>query len=210
MTEQEIVDKVKAIMNEIGEEENLSLLSEDTVKIEEYIKSAIPDAVALVQLNSPVRCVNKKMGAVNSGNADSSGKCVVALPADYVTLIAIKLSEWKRACVTAYAMSSEEYKRQCNPYTKAGSNKPVCVLGYSNTGAKELWLYSVKESGNFNVELFVYESKYDSTQGLDLENNDPIAISVCYMTASLVYSYFENKPTADEMKAVALSYIPQN
>lgn len=61
MTEQEIISKVKAILNEIGEEETLSLLSEDTVKIEEYIKVVIPDAVSLVQMNSPVRCVNKKM-----------------------------------------------------------------------------------------------------------------------------------------------------
>ena len=30
-------------MNEIGEEENLSLLSEDTVKLAEYIESVIPD-----------------------------------------------------------------------------------------------------------------------------------------------------------------------
>lgn len=48
MTEQEIISKVKAILNEIGEEETLSLLSEDTVKIEEYIKAVIPDAVSLV------------------------------------------------------------------------------------------------------------------------------------------------------------------
>ena len=51
MTEQEIISKVKAILNEIGEEETLSLLSEDTVKIEEYIKAVIPDAVSLVQMN---------------------------------------------------------------------------------------------------------------------------------------------------------------
>ncbi len=210
MTAQEIVDKVKAIMNEIGEEENLTLLSEDTVKIEEYIKSAIPDAVGLVQLNSPVRCVNKKIGTSAAGTADSSGKCVVALPSDYVSLIAVKLAGWRRACVTAFAMNSEEYRRQCNPYTKAGSHKPVCVLGYGSTGAKELWLYSIEAGGSFNVELFAYEAKYDSSEGIDLESNDPIALAVCYMAASLVYSYFENKQTADEMKAIALSYIPQS
>ena len=36
----EIISKVKAIMNEIGEEEtNSSLLDEDTIKIDQYIES---------------------------------------------------------------------------------------------------------------------------------------------------------------------------
>ena len=39
MTETEIISKVRAIMNEIGEEASLSLLSEDTVKMDEYIKA---------------------------------------------------------------------------------------------------------------------------------------------------------------------------
>lgn len=209
MTEQEIVSKVKAIMNEIGEEENLSLLSEDTVKIEEYIKSAIPDAVSVVQLNSPVRCVNKKVVQGKTGTADTEGRCTVELPDDYVSLIAIKLSQWRRACIVAFSMNSEEYKRQCNSYTKAGINKPVCVLGYNATGTKELWLYSVPKGAEFTVDLFAYEARYNSADGIDLESNDPLAIAVCYMTASLVYSYFENKQTSDEMKSIAISYIPQ-
>lgn len=48
MTKQGIIDKTRAIMNEIGEEENLSLLSEDTVKAAEYIESVIPDAINLI------------------------------------------------------------------------------------------------------------------------------------------------------------------
>ena len=63
MTEQEIIKKVRVIMNEAGEEAKLSLLSEDTVNLDEYIKSSIPDAVNIVIANSPVRCVNKKQSA---------------------------------------------------------------------------------------------------------------------------------------------------
>ena len=84
MTEQEIISKVKAILNEIGEEETLSLLSEDTVKIEEYIKAVIPDAVSLVQMNSPVRCVNKKNGVSSDAivTSDSEGKCLCLFDCD--------------------------------------------------------------------------------------------------------------------------------
>ena len=48
MIETEIISKVRSIMNEIGDEDSLTLLSEDTVKLDEYIKSVIPDAVNIV------------------------------------------------------------------------------------------------------------------------------------------------------------------
>ena len=41
MTVQEITTKVRAIMNEAGSEETFSLLSEDTVKLSEYIENVI-------------------------------------------------------------------------------------------------------------------------------------------------------------------------
>ena len=53
ITKDEIVAKVKAIMNEIGEETNASLLDEDTIKIDQYIEECIGDALSLVILNSP-------------------------------------------------------------------------------------------------------------------------------------------------------------
>lgn len=208
MTEREIIDKTRAILNEIGEEANLALLSEDTVKIEEYITSVIPEAVNLVQINSPVRCVNRKSGVTSaeiSSNAD--GRCSVALPVDYVSLIAVKLQSWKRSCVKAFDMYSEEYKCQCNSYTRAGAYRPICVLGYSTNGSRELWMYSISPSSKTTFEMFVYEAKY--SDGLDLDVNDPLASAVCYMAASLVYSIFENKDSSQEMRAIALNLIPK-
>lgn len=208
MTEQEIINKVKAILNEIGEEENFSLLSEDTVKIEEYIKASIPDAVSLVQMNSPVRCVNKKNGVTSTLTVkDDEGRGSVAVPDDFVSLIAIRLSHWKRTCITAFDMDSEEYRRQCNPYTKVGCYNPVCIMEYDNSGNRVLMLYSAKEG--VTLDMFVYEARYKSGESLDVGSNEPIAQAICYMVASLVYSIFENKETAQEMRSIAVSFIPK-
>ena len=60
MTAQDITTKVRAIMNEAGAEETLTLLSEDTVKLDTYIESVIPDASNLILSVSPVRYINTK------------------------------------------------------------------------------------------------------------------------------------------------------
>ena len=56
-------------MNEIGEEENLSLLSEDTVKLAEYIESVIPDAINLIAQDE-----NVSIALLNTGNMTSGGR----------------------------------------------------------------------------------------------------------------------------------------
>lgn len=208
MTQDQIITKVRSIMNEAGADETLSLLSEDTVKLDEYIKSCIPDAVNLVVINSPFRCVNKKAYTPAQIHNNGDGTGYVDLPTDYISLIAFKMTAWKKTVVKAAPANSLVYAAQCNPVTRAGKNKPVCVINYVS-GDRVLEYYSIGISDTPAVSLFLYEAKYDSTAGLNLEENDPIAIAVCYMCASLVYSIFENSNTAKEMKLNALSLIPQ-
>lgn len=49
MTETEIIAKVRTLMNESGGEDAGELLTDDTLKLDDYIVSVIPDAVALAQ-----------------------------------------------------------------------------------------------------------------------------------------------------------------
>lgn len=206
MTELEIITKVRAIMNEVGEESKLSLLSEDTVKLEEYIKSVIPDAVDIIIANSPERCVNKKSGgSIETMEGNESG--YIVLPEDYVSLIAFKLIGWKKIVAIAYPITSEEYKVQCNEYTRSGLNKPMCFLSYNAKG--RILEYFPSITSGSKIETFFYESRYNSKEGLNLSSNDPLAISVCYMCASLVYSIFENEKTAKEMQTISLNLIPK-
>lgn len=202
MTEAEIITKVRAIMNEAGNDESLNLLSEDTISLDVYIKSVIPDAVTIMIENSPFRCVNRKSAAVNV--SESNGAGIIVIPSDYVSLIALQLSGWKRIVSKTFELGSEEYKINCNSYTRAGINKPVAFNSYNEDG-RILECYPSEKA----VSLFAYEARYKSIDGLALDLNDPVAIAVCYMCASLVYSVFENANTSKEMQTTAINLLPK-
>lgn len=207
MTEDEIVSKVRSIMNDLGEDESLTLLSEDTVKLEEYIKSAIPDAVLLVQQNSSVRSVNAKTYTATAAADATSGFVTVEVPDKYVRIIALKMLSWDKAVSETYAYGSEQYRRQSNEVTRSGAVNPIVIEGYNSSGKRRLEMYDPTKKGEF--DLFVYEAEYDPSEGLaNLDANDPLAVAVCYMTASLVYRYFENTATAEELAKISLSLIP--
>lgn len=208
MTHDQIIAKVRSIMNETGQDEGFSLLSEDTVKLDDYIKSCIPDAVNLVVLGSPIRCVNKKAYSPTTINNNGDGTGYVVLPKDYISLIAFKMSVWNKVVVKAESVNSKAYAAQCNKVTRAGKNKPVCILN-NVADDKIIEYYSIGLTDTPVVDLFLYEAKYTPESGLNLEESDPIALAVCYMCTSLVYTIFENNTTAKEMKATALSLIPQ-
>ena len=48
MTLAEVKLKIRTILNETGSEDSFSLISVDTVKLDDYIESVIPDAVRFV------------------------------------------------------------------------------------------------------------------------------------------------------------------
>ena len=198
MNETEIISKVRAIMNEIGDEDSLTLLSEDTVKLDEYIKSVIPDAVNIIIENCPNRCVNRKSPTVSIANGS------ISLPSDFVRLVALQLTGWKRTVTKSYPIESEQYKTQTNEFTTAGVHSPVAISAYKSG---PILLCYPPESA---VDFFIYESAYNSTDGLSLLSaSDPVAISVCYMCASLVYMIFENSASSKNMRDQALDLLTQ-
>lgn len=77
MTEADIVTKVRTLMNESGGAETAELLTDDTLKLDDYIVSVIPDAVALAQSLSesknslPVNMRSVIYGDAGSDEADS-------------------------------------------------------------------------------------------------------------------------------------------
>lgn len=206
VSKEDIVSKVRAIMNEIGEDAKTSLLDEDTVKIDEYIASCIGDAVNLVIQNSPNRCVNPKSSLTSSVTNNGDGTGYVTVPDDYVSLVAFKMSGWKRIVSKADDLDSEVYKAQCNPATRAGKFKPVCILSYKDK-QRVLEYYSLGKDDTPKLDMFTYEARYNETEGLNMEKDSPLFGAVCYMTASLVYSIFENVSTSKEMQTTAINLI---
>jgi hypothetical protein len=202
MTEAEIITKVRAIMNEVGNDENLTLLSEDTISLDQYIKSVIADAVNLIVDNSPYRCVNRKSATANVSLVNGAG--IIVVPEDYISLIALQLDGWKKIVAKTFELDSEEYKVNANSYTKAGINKPVVFNSYDATG-RTLQCYPYASA----ISLFAYEGRYTPGGSIALNVNDPVAIAICYMCASLVYGIFENDTTSKVMSATAINLLPK-
>lgn len=204
MTLQGIKEKVRTIMNEAGKDETLALLSEDTIKLDDYIASCIPDAVNLIVLSSPLRYLNASSVTSIVNNVDGVG--VIDLPSDFLRLASIKLDTWKRAVFTAFEEGSEGYKIQHNPVTRSGVNKPCCALSFNSNGpALECF-----PSGKLSYFFYVRSSDSDVTGSGLGQLKDILHPAVCYMCASLVYDIFEIQATSDRMKAIAISLIPQS
>ena len=206
-TEAEITEKTKAIMNEAGEDTNEGLLDEDTVRIDEYIRKCIPDAVSLVIQNSTGRCVNPRYASGSSSVSNGDGSGYIVVPDDYVRLVAFRMKGWKRTVAIPFMYGTPEAAMQSNRYTRGGKCKPACVEGRSASGRKTIEYYSIGKNETPQVDMFVYEASYDSMEGLPVSTSDPLFAAVCYMTASLVYAIFENQATSKEMQVIAINIL---
>lgn len=196
MTLEDIKNKVRAIMNEVSSDEELHLLSEDTIKLDEYIKSCIPDAINLIISVAPIRCINAIKAVVSTEDG------IIPLPVDFLRPVSIKLSNWNRSVSVIFPYESEQYKIQHNLITRAGVNKPVCVFGYNVSGN----VVECYPSGR--VEFFYYAKAV--SKEIDFNTfNEELFGSICYMCASLVYNIFENFKTGEQMKNTASELMPK-
>ena len=117
VSQERIVEKVREIMNEAGEnavQPDSVFLSEDTLSLDKYIVSCIPDAVLMVITNS-ARCVNpKENSSVSVVQEAGENYGHIVCPDDFVTLVALKMKGWKRIVSKTYGTDSETYRAQCN------------------------------------------------------------------------------------------------
>lgn len=201
MTAQDITTKVRAIMNEAGADETLTLLSEDTVKLDTYIESVIPDASNLVLSVAPVRYINTK--SASPATAIVAGSTFISLPEDFSRLAYVQLATWTRAVSDVLLLNSIEYKVAKNQFTKPGVNKPLCFFSYN--GADEA-LECIPSS---TLSQFIYVPTISTSAEAVTVLKQELFLPVCYMAASLVYNIFENQPMSNNMKAVVTDLLKQ-
>lgn len=201
MTVQEITTKVRAIMNEAGAEETFSLLSEDTVKLSEYIENVIPDACNLVLSVAPVRYINTKSASPQSTIV--GGSTLIPLPEDFSRLAFVQLATWVRAVTEVLNINTEEYKVAKNQFTKPGVNKPLCFFSYNGTDEA----LECMPSGT--LSQFIYVPTISTKEEAVTTIKQELFLPVCYMVASLVYNIFENQPMSNNMKAVVMELLKQ-
>ena len=173
MTHEEIVDKVKSILNEHGEVDALSI-GDDRVQLENYIAVAIPDAV--IMLASKGYRVNV-MNCTNLFPEDLVFE-------DFISLIRISSTSWKKDVTKLTDINSPEYKMSQNPYTKPGLNNPIA---YPFLGEGDIIVVPDHVDGSAISVNIIYNAKYD---GVKLKADPKEATAVCYMAAALVLGMF--------------------
>ena len=188
MTHTEIVNKVKSILNEHGEVDAVSI-GEDRVLLEDYIESAIPDAV--IMLAQKGYRVNVK----TLHNVDFEDDTVIQ-DGDFVSLILVRSPQWKKVVTKLTDMNSPEYVMAQNDFTRPGAHSPIVFWD----GAE---LYSIPGAGSEAV--VVYNAKYNADNGIEAEPKE--ATAVCYMTAALVSGMFGDDQGKQRLSDIATNML---
>ena len=190
MSETEIIKKVRDILNEHVPDGAVSLdgITEDRVLLEDYIKSAIPDAVVMLA---------QKGYAVNVHELEDleDGK-YCAIPADFISLIEVKLDTWRRAVNTVHSVGSPGYIMAQNEFTQPGPNTPICWKEHDR-------LFFLPPGESFGIGM--YNAAYDTEEGINAEPKE--ATAVCYMTAALVLGMFGDDNGKQRLSDVATNML---
>lgn len=204
----ELVKKVKLVINEAGDDSDVSLLSADTRSLDETIMELLPRAVTFVQKNKGAGAgrVNTK-AATLAGltiTADGEGSGTLLLPLDFVALVSLQLAGWQSPVYKLCAHDSREAAWQRNVFTRAGCCKPVCVEAFTQGGERCAQLFPLP-SGNAGMPVhFVYEAAFNADNGLG-GYDEWMADAVVYQCASLLYNMFERYDAANSMQGLALA-----
>lgn len=196
----EITQKVRDILNEHGGDNALSITT-DRVLLDEYIECAIPDAVIILAQRG--FRVNPKTQNTRNPKTQETGNAVVGepdnnikLPGDFVSLIYVKLGQWKRKVTRVTEVGSPEYNMAMNVYTAPGVNTPMCYKeGDTLICLPDKPVKSGDTPAVESVDTFIMEYNAEYKQP---ENDDTAALTaspkeaaaVCYMTAALVMGMF--------------------
>ena len=205
MTTDELVRRVRLLINEADEDETVSLISEDARSFDKNIKLLLPQAVSIVQGNkSPGKRVNVRSVVPSSvaivDKGDGSG--YISLPGDFVSLVSLAVSGWERPCSVLYPMMSQQAAWQRNCHTRAGKCRPVCVEGIGADGERVAELYPLPVAAL--MELFVYEAAFNPNEGLD-GYDEGMDDAVAYQCAALLYNMFEKYDAANSFLSYALA-----
>lgn len=204
----ELVKKVKLVINEAGDEGDVSLLSADTRSLDDTIAGLLPRAVTFVQKNKGGAAgrVNTKAAVPYSLTitADGEDSATLLLPPDFVALVSFQLAGWQTPVYRLCAHDSREAVWQRNVYTRAGCCKPVCVEAFTPSGERCALLFPLPSGAAAKPLHFVYEAAFDAADGLN-GYDEWMVDAVVYQCASLLYTMFERYDAANSMLALALA-----
>ena len=185
MSEDEIIKKVRDILNEHGGDDAISIAA-DRVLLKDYIKSAIPDAVVMLAQKG------YRVNVCDFGKIDDGR---IAVPGNFISLLCLKLDTWNKAVNRIVEVGSPEYLMAINEFTKPGPNSPICYRENDT-----LVCLPIGEIG-----VGAYNGTYDTTEGLEAEPKE--ATAVCYMTAAIVLGMFGDDQGKQRLSDISMNML---
>lgn len=205
-----IKEKVRAIMNEIGEEHILSQLSEDTLKLDSYIEALLATSINQIIDVAPDRFFIPKVGS-SSVVVDGENIATINVPLDFKSLVLLRCKGMKRNISTLYNDLSGEYKIAENESARPRACKPIGILTFGSAGNRIIRIYTLeKGTVNSTIEIFLYIPIVENAPGFLPSIRDELFEALCYLTASNIYLTFENLPMAEKLKEKSAELIPKS
>ena len=192
MSETEIIKKVRDILNEHGGDDGLSI-GTDRVLLDDYIKSAIPDAVVMLA---------QKGFRVNVKTVVLPSKPIT----DYISLVSYKKPLWKKEVTKITERESPEYVMAQNAFTRPGVNTPIVFVN-TEGDLEALPQPSVEDIRNDQdvIKSYVsYNAKYD---GQTLNAGEKEATAVCYMAAAIVLGMFGDDNGKQRLSDISMNML---
>ena len=191
MSENEVIKKVRDILNEHVPDGAVSLdgITEDRVLLEDYIESAIPDAVVMLA---------QKGYAVNVGTKifTLSGMANTAVEG-FVSFLEARSSGWKKVITALTPTDSPEYKMAQNAYTAPGPHSPIAWM---ERGEKSTFHFLPIPNTGITM---TYNKVY--TSSIDAEPKE--ATAVCYMTAAIVLGMFGDDNGKQRLSDISMNIL---
>lgn len=197
-----LINQVKSKIDELSPSTAMivDVGQEDSKPIDTIIGELLDESAKEVLLKAPIHrlpATSSANVAVASVSDPATG--TIDVPVDFLRLVELKLTEWKRPVTELQQQGSKMAERQYNKYLRGGVVKPVAVLSHRAT--KLVIEYFSVESAH-TIDRFLYIKK-------DVAENIPEILqdALCWICASRVLSIFGKVAESQKAEGNAVSLM---
>ena len=195
------IDENKTSEQLLGDEDN------DTLSLNEIIRSKIEEAVRRVETSAPTFLLEEGHTFGDSVFWEDNNSGWTLLPDDFMRLIAFRMSDWERTCYNAISVDDPIYDLQSSRYKGVRGNvqKPVCAV-VNRAEGKALEFYSCNSEDAYVKRVtYLPYPVIDDEDGIDI--SERCYTAVVYTTASLVLTAYGANDRAEQLTALAKSIM---
>lgn len=201
-----IKSRVKAILDEVGVNEQSYLSGSSNANLDSVIVSKIEDAAQIIYQSADIQLLDIEQ-LTGSGSAS---KITVSLGGDFLRFISAKLESWNYPVYDLVWEDSGEYAKLNNQYTTGTASHPKAALVMGSSGKSvELYGNTNGTSVNYTVNV-IKKRKLSTATGAQIADADTITIgdalvgAVMYCIAGMVLQTYRDEH-ADSLIATAFS-----